>query len=93
MERGVTLPADLPTFIPQPPAPVLKQGRAIGWSPLAFLSKDERTSTYLLQDRHGVNHNIAITPQGMAAWILDEPDETGKPVIAMFTLSTVEVKS
>lgn len=78
-------------FVAQPPAPVRRDGREIRWSPLAFLDRDEKSSVFVLQDRDGKSHSVRVTPSAAAAWILDEPDENGKPIIALFAINRVEV--
>jgi len=75
----------------QPP-PIFVGNRAVGWRPLAFLNKDERESTYKLQDSEGRERTVILRPSATAAWIADEPDERGNPIIVLLSNNSMEVR-
>lgn len=87
------IPADNPpTIFFQPPAPIVVKGRLVHWKPLAFTGKEERSSDYRVQDPEGRDYAVHMTPSGVAAWIASEPDEQGRPIIAIFTQNRLEVE-
>lgn len=83
---------EAPWLTVQPPPPLIIRGKTVTWRPLAFLEKSERSSDYRVQDADGREYRVRTTPAGTAAWIATEPDEDGRPIIALFTQNRLEVQ-
>lgn len=78
-------------FLPPSPAPLVLRGKPVGWTPLAFLERNETTSTFRVMDAAGKEHAVQLTPRAAAAWIANEPDDTGRPIIAIFATNELVV--